>query len=301
MANNAAETVLVTELRKNDRDLTNAQGQIVGTIEKYILLVLPKDISAVIRSVAMTELNEQIALDNKPSQIIVDNLPASQRSIERAIRIVRLRFQDSKAIVAAANEVYQLLVRVTRIQSPAKNSVVARQHFYVWLNGANLGQCPAALVKLAMPGVLTNDSIVRIVGPLVPYGRRLFWNPVGNSNKLSFRRVSSRKAKIGFRFLNQRGASKLAPRFKPWSPRTLRRNSKSLDSLRSMMTGSTPPGRVENQGEIVTRVLKRAASYRGLHFASGWVEYPAAVSWSKSRDSRVPSISIQMSKKGQLL
>jgi hypothetical protein len=297
----AAEEILAIELRKNDRDLTDAQGRVVGTLEKYILQVLPKDITAAIRAVAMTELNEQVALDNKPSQIIVDNLPASKRSIERACRSVKLRFQDSTAIVAAVNEAYQLLQQITRIQRPPKNNLVARTQFFLWLNGVNLGQMPAALVKISMPGMLTPDSIVRIVGPLVPYGRKLFWNPVGASTKMSFRRVNSQKSKLGVRFLPMRGASKLTPQFKPWSPRTLRRKAANTDALKAMMSGATPPGRIENTGEIVARLMKRAAAYRGLHFSTGWVEYPAAIAWSALRDPRVPSFAVQMSKKGQLL
>jgi hypothetical protein len=299
-----AETrrVIADEFRKNDRPLVNASGVIVGSMERYLLQVLPQDISATIRAVALEELRGQLKLDNPPSQIIVDNVPMQRHGIDRAMRSVRIRFQNTKSLLGAVQEIYTLLQQVTRIQDPAKNSIVARRHFYLWLNGVNLGLMPAALSKLNFSGMLTQDSVVRVVGPLVPYGRKLFWNPVGASPTMKFQRVRSKKS--GVRFLPLRGASATSPRFKPYAPRTLRRKANATPNaaatLASMMSGGTPPGRIENVGQILKRILSRNPQYRGLHFTDGWVNYPAAVAWSRLRDSRVPAFGVMFSKRGSL-
>jgi hypothetical protein len=239
---------------------------------------------------------------NNPSQIIVDNVSASRRSIDRAMRNVVIRFQDTASMLKAITEVYSLLQRITRLQNPPKNAIVARSNFFLTLNGVALGKCPEALSKIAYEGVLTQDSVVRIIGPLVPYGRKLFWNPVGASSKMSFYRVKSKKS--GVRFLPLRGASALSPRFKPYASRTLRRKanqtSDPAQTLRAMLQGDIPPGRIENTGQIVKRIMKRNPAYKGLHFTDGWVEHAPAIGWSKLRDPRVPAFGVMFSKKGAM-
>lgn len=280
----------------------NSRGETTLTLEKFILTVLPEDIMSVIRAVALEQLKEQVSINNPPSQIIVDGTAMQRHGIDRARRSVKMRFQDTGNLLKAVDEIYKLLQQVTRMQNPPKNSIVARNTFALWLNGVNLGLMPQALSKITYPGVLTQDSVVRIVGPLVNYGRKLFWNPVGASSKMGFNRVKSKKS--GYRFLPLAGASLTSPRFKPWAPRTLRRKanqtSDAAATLAAMMSGATPPGRVENVGQIVKRVIKRNPQFRGLHFTDGWVEYPAAAGWSKLRDPRVPAFGVMFSKKGAI-
>lgn len=296
------EKILATELRKNDRQFIGPDGTLAVTMEKYVLQVLPQDVMTVIRAIATEELDKQLSIDNRPSQITVDGIAIQRHGINRAKRQVKIRFQDTRAMAEAVKDIYDLLQQVVRIQSPAKDAIVARKNFYLWLNGVNLGLMPAALAKIQYPGVLTQDSIVRVVGPLVPYGRKLFWNPVGAGPTMKFYRVRSKKS--GVRFLPPQGASLTAPRFKPYKPRTLRRKANKTANpaaaLASMLSGNTPPGRIENVGQILKRVLKRNPKYRGLHFTDGWVEYPAAITWSKLRDPRVPAFGVMFSKKGSV-
>jgi hypothetical protein len=299
----AEERHLIQEqFAKADRQYTDGAGNLIHSVDTYILRVLPGDISSVIRAVATSELNDQVALGNTPSQILVDNMSASKRVIERAMRRVQLRFQDIAQLLKALNEIYNLLQQITRIQSPPKNSIVARNNFHLMIDNNLVGLMPAALARVN-PSNIGPKSVVRIVGPLVDYGRKLFWNPVGTSSKMSFYRVKSRRTNV--RFLPVRGASMLSPRFKPYSPRTLRkkanRTSDPAKTLQSMLTGATPPGRVENAGQIVKRIIRRNASYRGLHFTDGWVEYSPAIGWSKLRNARVPAFGVMFARKGQVL
>lgn len=297
-----ARTILASELRKNDRAATSADGRIVGTIQSYVITVLPQDLLATIRAVALSELNEQVHIGNKPSQIIVDNLPVSKKGIMAARRSVRIRFQDTRTMITAVNDLWRLLMQITRIQAPPKNAIVARNEFYLWLDGANLGKMPAAMSKIMGEGVLTQKSVVRIVGPLVNYGRKVFWNPVGANKTMAFNRYKSKR--FGVRFSPLRGASLTAPRFVPYKDRTLRRKANRTSApalaLAAMMSGATPPGRVENTGQIVKRIMRRNPLYKGLHIADGWVEYPPAIGWSKLSDPRVPSYSVQFARRGAM-
>lgn len=298
-----SDRVIAEEVRKNDRKFTGPNGVITTTIEKYIITVLPQDILAAIRGVSYAELEQQLSVNNKPSQILVDNVPATKRGIERVQRKVVMRFQDVKNLLEAVREIFDLLQRTTRLQSPPQNAIVARQNFYLYLNGVNLGRMPEALSRIAGAGVLTQESVVRVVGPLVPYGRKSFWRPVGSSNKMEYYRAASKRG-AGVRFLPPRDkntgkADPFYPRFRPYKMSTMRKKTAgNADALRSMLAGSTPPGRVENVGQLVKRLLKRNPKYKGLHFTDGWLEYAPAIGWSKLADPRVPAMGVMFARKG---
>lgn len=293
------DRIIAEQIRRDDKKYVSPTGELTTTIERYILTVLPENIQSVIRTVALYEIIEQEKIGNPPSQIIVDNMPISRRGIDTAKRRVVARFQDVRTLLAAVREVYDLLQRITRLQTPAKNAVVARNNFYLFLNGVNLGLMPAALSKLAFPGVLTQDSVVRVVGPLVPYGRKLFWNPVGTSSKMAYYRVQSKKS--GVRFLVPRGSDVFYPRFKPYKLSTVKRKNRgNAAALQAMLSGSTPPGRSENAGQMVKRIVQRNPQFKGLYFSDAWIEYPPAISWSKLRDPRVPTVGVMFTKRGKM-
>ncbi len=299
----AEDRIVAEEIRKDDKQYTSG-GYITSTIEKYVLSVLPENIQSAIRAVALYELQEQIKLGNKPSQILVDNVSGAKKEIAQAKRRVDIRFQDTENLLAAVRELFNLMQQITRLQTPAKNAIIARDNFYLYLNGVNLGQLPLSIAKIAYPGILTQDSMVRIVGPLVNYGRKLFWNPVGTSPQMQYYRTKS--ARSGVRFHVPKGASLFYPRFKPYKLGTMRKKAnaqgraQAAAALRSMLSGATPPGRTENAGQIAKRIIARNPAYRGLHFTDGWIEYGPAIGWSKLRDPRVPAIGVMFTKKGKI-
>jgi hypothetical protein len=293
------DRIIAEEVRRDDKKVVGPTGELSLTIERYILTVLPENIQSVIRAVALYEITQQERIGNPPSQIIVDNMPISKRGIDTAKRRVVARFQDVRNLLEAVKEIFQLLQRVTRLQMPPKDAVVARQNFYLYLNRVNLGLMPGALAKISYPGVLTQDSVVRVVGPLVPYGRKLFWNPVGVSKRMAYYRVKSKKA--GVRFLVPRGSDIFYPRFKPYKLSTTKRKARgNAQLLQAMLAGDTPPGRAENVGQMVKRIVQRNPRYRGLYFSDAWIDYPPAVGWSKLRDPRVPTVGVMFTKRGKL-
>lgn len=291
--------ILVDQLRKSDRTVTDTQGNIVGTLEKYVLTALPGDLLQVMRAVALNEIDEQQAIGNKPSQIIVDNVGIGRRAIDQAKRNIKIRFMDVDQLIKAATETYRALITVTRLQSPAKDSIVARRNFHLFIDGKDRGLLPSAISVLSAQTV-NQDSIVRIVGPLVPYGRKSFWNPVGTKPKMKFRVRTSTKTT---RYLSEKaGDSMFGPKFKPYSSSTtkklMRGTGSNAAALRALVGRGAVPGRVENVGQIVRRIMRGRSGYRGLYFSDGWVDYGPARAWSKLHDARVPSISIQFAKRG---
>lgn len=303
MAEEESDRIVAQEIRAEDRKYTNASGELTMTIEKYILAVLPENIQTAIRSIALYEINGQMNIGNNPSQILVDNMSGSKREIAQAKRRVNAKFQDTTNLLEAVKEIYALLQQITRIQNPAQNDIVARDNFYLFLNGVNLGLMPMALTKIAYPGMLTADSIVRVVGPLVNYGRKLFWNPVGASSTMNYYRTKSKRS--GVRFMVPKGSSLFYPRFRASKIKILRRKanrgSAPALALQAMLSGKTPPGRIENVGQMVKRIITKYPQFRGLHFTDGWLEYAPAIGWSKLRDPRVPAFGVMFAKKGKIV
>lgn len=283
--------------RQQVRFFGHSTEKIAIRLDQYVLKVLPEDLLTVLRGVAAQELNAQIDIGNNPSQVLVDGRAVGTRSIYEAKRAVSMRFADTTMLLTAISEAYELLRKVTRLQSPPKNNVVARDNFHLYLNGNPLGLLPSALSRLT-PGSLDTKSVLRVVGPLVPYGRKLFWRPIGRSSgTMAFNAKVTRTGRAIHTY-----GSDLDPQFRPLRMRTLRRlaNAAAGDkaaNLRNLVARN--PGSVEGTNQIVRRVLTRDRRFKALHISDGWISYPPAKSWGKnSRDDRVPSISIQMARRG---
>jgi hypothetical protein len=144
---------------------------------------------------------------------------------------------------------------------------------------------------------LNYKAVLRVVGPLVKYGRKMYWNPIGRSKVMAIRQTTSLAGRSIFHY-----DSATSPRFKPYRMRTMRKLANAqggnpAENLKRLMSGN--PGRVEGAGQIVRRVMNRDRRFKMLHFSDGWVTYPPAGTWGKnSKDSRVPSVSVQMARKG---
>ncbi len=265
-------------------------------LDTYVLKVLPQEVLTMLRGVAGQELDGQITAGNLPSQILVDGRSVARRGINEATRSVSMRFADTRTLLEAVRAAYRTMLAITRIQQPPKNTIVARKNFWLYLDGKPVGLLPGALASLT-PDKLTYKSVIRIVGPLVPYGRKLYWNPIGRSQTMQFKVTTSLAGRDVFHY-----GGPLEPRFKPARPRTLRRLANALpgdkaENLKRLL--ATHPGVVEGANMIAKRVLSRDRRFKALHFSDGWISYPPAKSWGKkSRDDRVPTLSIQMSRKG---
>lgn len=268
------------------------------TLETYVLKVLPQDILSVLRQTAKQEIVAQVDLGNPPSQILVDGRAVGSRGIDEATKRIQIRFADARMLVDATRQVWAALVRVTRIESPPKNGVVARKHFYLYLNGKPVGLMPGAFSTLNQ-SQLNDRSVLRVVGPLVPYGRKLYWNPIGRAAVMNIAQTVSASGRVTSHY-----GSPMSPRFVPYRQRTIKRVANAMpgdkaQNLKRLLAGN--PGTTEGAGQIVKRVMRRDKRYAGLYFSDAWVDYPPAGSWGKnSKDARVPSVSIQVARKGSV-
>lgn len=272
-------------------------SEVVGTrLDTYVLKTLPEDLLTVLRGVAGQELDAQITSGNEVTQILVDGRSVSRRGILQATRSVSMRFADTKLLISAIRDVYAALLRVTRIQVPPKNNIVARRNFYLYVNGKSVGLLPGALGRINETNT-DYKTVLRIVGPLVPYGRKSYWNPIGRSRVMSIRQSVSLAGREVFHY-----GTAFEPRFKPYRMRTIRKlaNAQGGDTaanLRKLL--SSRPGNVEGAGQIVRRVMNRDRRYTSMYFSDAWVSYAPAASWGKnSKDDRVPSVSVQFARRG---
>ena len=290
--------LLEATVSKSRKTYAPGTEQVTSRLDTYILKALPEDLLTVLRGVAMQELDGQITSGNLPSSIIVDGRSVAKRQILEARRSISMRFADVRSLMDAVKEAYQLLLRTTRIQSPPKNNIVARQHFWLYKSGVAIGRLPGALSKLN-PATLDSNSVLRIVGPLVNYGRKSYWNPIGRAKIMDFYQTTSLAGRDILHY-----ASNVDPRFKPYRMRTMRKIANGMggdpaENLKRML--DRRPGHVESVGQIVRRVMSRDRRFVGLHISDGWISYPPAGSWGKhSKDDRVPTISVQLSRKGRV-
>lgn len=284
---------------RSTKEIKLEGGQVSTTLEKYVLQVLPKDVLTVLRQVAYQELAAQVSAGNPPTQILVDGRGVQSRGIDNAQRSVSMRFADTTLLIAAVTEAYNILQRITRIQSPPKNDIVARRNFFLWLNGKPFGLLPGALSRL-QASTLNEKSVLRVVGPLVPYGRKLYWNPVGRGKAITLREVTNLKTgNSRFTYDNP-----YSPRFKPFASRTLRRIANRTSDPAGTLSRlqALRPGYVEGANQIAKRVMRRNRLFASLYISDGWVSFPPAKNWGKaSKDDRVPSLSIQIAKRGSVV
>jgi len=154
-------------------------------------------LSETIQFIAANEINNQIRLDNPPQNIIVDN--SGVKPITQADYRVTALFSDPKIVAMAAFHVMKELQKLTR-----KLTGAARGSYQVWtvsdvkdngkkvLNAATAAS-PSTLEKIA--ATLPVGGRIVIVGPLVDYGRKLYWRPATRNPNFNYKgRVSYKPA-----------------------------------------------------------------------------------------------------------
>jgi hypothetical protein len=294
----AADSKYIAALQRTKSFSAANEGIIAGSISRYVVTVVPEALIDTLRAIASVELFEQVAANNEPSAIIVDGKDSRVGAIASAIKRVRFIFADIKLMIQCIREAYEILQNVTRLESPAKNEIVARQHYHVYVNRTNLGLAPGALSKLG-PATVNARSVIRLVGPLVNYGRRMYWKPVGGSKSgILQARQTARGPRLTY-------ANKYTPRWKPYSQKYLRRlvreaygpGQQAAEALGTLKGQKPRPGRTEGTTKIARRLLRANQIYKQLYISDAWIEYPPAARWGKkSRDARVPTISIRIAR-----
>jgi hypothetical protein len=294
----ATSSIYSAELAKT-RSFYSGHNEVIRTsVATYIIQSTPQNLIDTIRAVAFHEAHEQVAADNEPSAVIVDGRESTISGIQTATKRVRMLFADIRTMIQAVKEAVDLLMQVTRLQSPPQNWIVARQNYHIWVNNTAIGNAANSISRLSNKNVGPRD-VIRIVGPLVRYGRKIYWNPVGGSKSPKLRgKQTARGTRIEY-------ANKYQPRWKPYSQTYLRKlvrnaygnKSEQADVLGRLNKMTPKPGRTEGTKQIVKRIMRANPAFKQLKITDAWVKYGPAGSWGKhSRDDRVPTLSIRLAR-----
>jgi hypothetical protein len=140
-------------------------------LDKLILEVGLKDLEQALRLVAGQVIQEQIDLGNPPTSILVDG--RGTRDIDRAQRRVQAFFADTEALRKAFYEAWSRVIALTRVKSGR-----AAASYQVWFNNTPIGSTPSAIDGYIKNFNPAKDAF-RIVGPVLVYGRKVYWKPAG--------------------------------------------------------------------------------------------------------------------------
>lgn len=136
-----------------------------GQVSRDILEVAKADYLTVLRGIAAQETAAQIAIGNKPTNIIVDNRPG--KPITEATFSIQVFFIDAalirRALIEAWREVQMASRRVT-------GATVGR--YEVWAGGSGGDRMLAPSPASVKASDITPGVGLMIVGPMVPHSRK---------------------------------------------------------------------------------------------------------------------------------
>jgi len=150
-----------------------------------------------IQKISASIIREEIAKGNPPSNIIVDNMDAKPFN-DADFRILTL-FSDTDRIAYAALTAITELKKNTRVLTgKALNS------FQIWTtksftDGGRLeyiGDPTISQLKAFASKVTGPKGRLVIAGPMVKYGRKLYWNPISEDKKGKERKLKGRKRRF---------------------------------------------------------------------------------------------------------
>lgn len=140
-------------------------------IDKIILEVATEDLETVLRYVAAIEIQNQQNQNNPATSIIVDN--RGRKDIATAQRRVQAFFVNTDDILNAVNEAWAKVLSLTRVASGR-----AASSYQLWFKEQPIGSSPGAAGAYIRQFNPATDYF-RIVGPVLVYGRKIYWNPKG--------------------------------------------------------------------------------------------------------------------------
>lgn len=152
------------------------------SLEKIVFEVATADIPFVIQRLSASLIKEQIDLGNPPTNILVDN--SGKRPIDTAKKRVQAFFTDKDAIRLAVYDAWERVIALTRQRTGR-----AVGTYELWFNDRRIGHSPT-LVDAYLDRMIPGKDFFRIVGPVIVYGRKLYWNPKG---KPKFRKTAINK------------------------------------------------------------------------------------------------------------
>jgi len=142
-------------------------------LDKIVLEAAAEDLQAVLRYVAAIAIKEQIDLGNPPTSLLVDN--RGLKDIATAERRVQAFFARTEDLEKAVYEAWSLVQSLTRVATGR-----AAGSYQLWFNEQPIGSSPGA-VSIYINKFNPATDYFRIVGPVLVYGRKIYWNPKGKA------------------------------------------------------------------------------------------------------------------------
>lgn len=233
-------------------DNANVVRTTTERLDKIVIEVGLDDLVQTLRFVAADAIQEQIDIKNRPTNIIVDN--RNSKPIDTATKRIQAFFTDVEQIRVAVYAAWKEIQKLTRVKSG-----LAIGSYQIWYNEKPIGTSPSAIDAVLKTFDGSKDYF-RIVGPLVAYGRKIYWRPKNRPGK---------------------GRGVVKP-LKLTKRVALRTNSAIFKVVR-------------NKGimQEVEEILRRR--YRGVAIAEDWVNTNAL-----PKDGRTPGLWIGFPRKGAL-
>lgn len=153
-------------------------------LDKIVVQCALHDLPFVIRSLASNEILEQTRQGNPPTNIIVDG--SGRKPITQAQRRVQAFFTDKSMIRKAVYDAWNRVLNLTRVRTGR-----AAGAYELWFNNTKIGRTPSAVEAYIDRMDPAKDGF-RIVGPVIVYGRKIYWNPKG---KPKFRKITAVRTK----------------------------------------------------------------------------------------------------------
>jgi hypothetical protein len=145
--------------------------QTTTRLDKIIVEVALEDVAETLRLVAAEAIGEQIALGNPPTSILVDN--HSSKDIRTASKRIQAFFADVSMVYQAVQDAWAMTIDLTRSRTGT-----ARASYELWFKEQKIGNSPDA-ARGYLERFNPATDYFRIVGPVLVYGRKVYWNPVG--------------------------------------------------------------------------------------------------------------------------
>lgn len=156
-------------------------------VEQFAKTVLPEDLQRVLSGTYVAEVDAQKRMGNPPIITEVDG--GKHSNVANVKRRARAFFSNKARVADAAFAALEMLLTLTPVLTGR-----ARASFALYLNDAPLGggvNIDAATEKMRPRDLLS------IVGPGVPYGRKLYRRPLGKTRRINKKRNGKRDARHG--------------------------------------------------------------------------------------------------------
>lgn len=151
--------------------LEEVKSKETANIGKFVVEVALQDALTALRAIAVEEILDQIDKDNPPTSILVDG--RAGKSINEATKRVQVFFADVPTIRKAVYDCWNAVQAHTRVFTGR-----AAASYQLWYKETPIGHTPSAC-EIYLDRFNPATDYFRIVGPVVVYGRKVYWKPKG--------------------------------------------------------------------------------------------------------------------------